>query len=74
MKRFLREKIASSLSIQIDDLNLLNLNIIQDNKGINRVVPPFPSLILANRITRIIPNEIQANCTIKRGSTGKMVC
>ena len=52
----------SSLFIQIDNPNL---NITQDNEEINRVLSPFLSLVLTNKITRIISNEIQANCTIK---------
>ena len=67
----LREKIASSLFIQIDNQNL---NIIHDNEAINRVAPTSIRLVLTNRITRIIPKKIQANCTIKRGPLGKMVC
>ena len=43
----------------------LNLNTIQDNVIINKIVPSSPSLVLANRIIRFLPNEIQANCTIK---------
>jgi len=50
---------ASSLFIQIDDPNHSNLNITQDNETINRIVFPYPSLVLANRIIRIVPNEIQ---------------
>ena len=41
---------AYILFTQIDNLNLSNLNIIQDNEAINRVVPPSPSLVLVNRI------------------------
>jgi len=70
----LKEKITSDLFIQIDNPNISNLNIIQDNDAINRVVPPFLRLVLANRITRIISDEIQANCIIKGGPLGKMMC
>jgi len=49
---------ASRLFIQIDNSNL---NIIHDNEAMNRVVSPSSSLIIANRIIRIIPNEIQPN-------------
>jgi len=73
MKRFLREKIASNLFIEIDNPNLPNLTIIQDNETINRVVSPSPNLVLVNRITWFLTNEIQANCTIKGGPLGKMV-
>jgi len=30
------------------------------------MVPPSLSLVLANRITRILSNKILSNCTIKR--------
>ena len=46
---------AFSLFIEIDNPNL---NIIQDNEVINRIVPPFPSLVLGNIITRILFNEM----------------
>ena len=49
-EEILREKIASSLFIRVDNLNL---NIIKDNEVTNRVVSPPPSLVLANRITII---------------------
>jgi len=52
-EEILTEKRASSLFIQIDNSNLLNLNIIRDNEAINRIVPPSPNLVLANRITMI---------------------
>ena len=51
-----------------------NMNIIQDNEAINRILPPFLGLALANRIRRILPNEIQINYTIKGGPLEKMVC
>ena len=66
----LRERMTSSIFIQIDNPNL---NIIKDNEALNRVISSSPSLALANKITRIIPNEIQANCTIKEGSLGKIL-
>jgi len=72
-KEIFKEKIAYNLLIQIDNPKLLNLNIIQDNVAINRVVPPSLSLVLASRITKIIPNKVQANCTIKGGPQRKMV-
>ena len=58
-EQILKEKITSDLFIQIDNPNISNLNIIQDNDAINRVVPPFLRLVLANRITRIISDEIK---------------
>jgi len=70
----LGEKIASSLFIRIDNSYFTNRNIIQDNKVANRVVLPSSSLVLVDRITMIIPNEIQANCTIKGEPLGKIVC
>ena len=48
----LKEKMTSSLFITIENLNM---NIIQYNEIINRAITPFPNLVLANRITRIIP-------------------
>jgi len=60
-KEILREKMTSSLFIQIDNPNL---NIVQDNEAINKVVPPFLNLVLAN-INKDLTNEIQTNCTIK---------
>jgi len=47
---------ASCLFIQI---NNPYLNIIQDNEVIKTVVPPPPSLVLANRIRRIIPMKFK---------------
>ena len=43
-EEILREKMASSLSFNIDNPHLSNLNVIQDNEAINRVVHPFPKL------------------------------
>ena len=37
MNSFLRDKIASSFSFNID---ILNLNILQDKEARNKVVPP----------------------------------
>ena len=71
MKTFFKEKMASSLFIQID---IPNLNVIQNNKAISRLVPPSLSLAPANKIRRITSNEIQANYIIKGGQVGKMVC
>ena len=70
-EEILREKMASGLFIQIDNLNL---NVKQDNDAINRVTLSSPKLVLGNRIIRIIPNEIQTNYTIKGEPLGKMVC
>ena len=50
MTKILREKITSSLSFNIYNLNL---NIIQDNEAIYTAVPPSRSLVLASRITMI---------------------
>jgi len=61
----------SNFFIHIDNPNLLNFNIIQDNEAINRAVPLSLRLVLANRIIRVMLNEIQANCTIKGGPLGK---
>jgi len=36
----LKVKIASSLFVQIDNPNLSNMNILQDNEDISRVVHP----------------------------------
>ena len=47
------ERMTSTLSFNIDNLNLSNLNITQGNEAINRVVLPPSSLILVNRITMI---------------------
>jgi len=58
IKRKRWEKITSGLFIQIKNANL---NILQDNEKINRVVLHPPSLVLANRITIIFNNEIQAH-------------
>ena len=55
-KEILREKMASCLFIQI---NNPYLNIIQDNEVIKTVIPPPPSLVLANRIRRIIPMKFK---------------
>ena len=65
------EKMTCNLFIQIDNSNL---NIIQDNEPINRLILHYSSLVLANRITRIIPNKIQANCRIKGGPLVKIIC
>jgi len=70
-EEILREKMTYDLFIQVDNPNL---NIIQNNEAINRVAPPSLSLVLANIITRITSNEIQASCIIKRRSLRKMVC
>ena len=61
---------TSSIFIQIDNPNL---NIIKDNEALNRVISSSPSLALANKITRIIPNENQANCTSNGGPLEKMM-
>jgi len=54
MKRFL-QKMASSLSFYT---NNPKINIVQENEATNIEVLSSPSLVLANRITSIIPNEI----------------
>jgi len=36
------------------------------NRELNSKIPPPPILVLANSNIRILSNEIQANCTIKR--------
>jgi len=45
------------------------VRILQANKTLSGVMPPFPSLELVNKIARKLINEIQANGTIKRGIT-----
>jgi len=60
-----------SLFIQINNLNFQNLNIIKDNEAINKVLPPFPSLILANRIIKITPMKFKLSVQLKENHYGK---
>ena len=64
---------AINLFIQIDNPNLPNQIIIQDNEATTKVLPPPQSLVLPNRIIKIIINEILANCIIKGGPLRKMM-
>mgnify|MGYP000984872536 CR=1 FL=1 len=58
---------ASSLFIH---LQLAKAECNTRDAELNSKIPPPPSLVLANSITRILSNEIQANCTIKEGPLG----
>ena len=46
--------------------------ILQENKALNRVMLPFPTLVLTNRIARNLINKILPDCTIKRGTSRDM--
>jgi len=41
---------TSSISFNIDNLNLSKINIIQDKEAINRVIPLPPSLVQEKKL------------------------
>ena len=62
---------TSSISFNIDNLNLSKINIIQDKEAINRVIPLPPSLVQEKKLQWFLTDEIHTNYTIKGDHWGK---